>query len=513
MNTYLDLFYNTKRRVLAKFPGFASEIATTPIVWTCNVTTGTTDGKSVFLNPEYFESADDNERIFVFSHEVLHKIWKHVLRYFILKEKGLSNEDMELWNDVTDARINASLKESGLKIPKYAICSDDDKEYGDWVLEYNSEELFKMKKKEREKKQKEGNGQNKNSKEGTNHNSEKNLNQGKKQSSENNSNQGLDNSQHNRSNDKQEKREEGEYGNKTQQDESNEKKKQIQHDCHSLWEEAFKKYEEEKSEKENGKKEKLDKQENTPDGQEETDFYNIDERKAFEENQRVKREQFEKNRNATNKKIRETGHKPTQIGDVGSSKENIDWKLLLRRELEKTETVWSQRRSIAENNFAYRRIERDIEDEAKTEVMIDVSGSVSLSLIKAFLRQIKPILEHSKLKVGCFDEKFFGFVDIKNMKDIDSFKLPKGYGGCTNLDLPVRSFTKSKDDPDADKINKIIFTDGEATYDQWMPKEDLKKENVIWLVYRKKDFNPCCGKVIYITERQLEKLNVGDKEI
>ena len=44
-----------------------------------------------------------------------------------------------------------------------------------------------------------------------------------------------------------------------------------------------------------------------------------------------------------------------------------------------------------------------------------------------------------------------------------------------------------------------------------MTKEDLKKENVIWLVYGKKNFQPCCGKVINITEKQLEQLRQIDK--
>lgn len=49
-------------------------------------------------------------------------------------------------------------------------------------------------------------------------------------------------------------------------------------------------------------------------------------------------------------------------------------------EIEKSETIWSQRRSIAENNFAYRLEENDIEEDAETQVMIDVSGSVNLNM-------------------------------------------------------------------------------------------------------------------------------------
>ena len=51
----------------------------------------------------------------------------------------------------------------------------------------------------------------------------------------------------------------------------------------------------------------------------------------------------------------------------------------------------------------------------------------------------------------------------------------------------------------------MVFTDGEP-YPGNMPKEDLKNENVIWLVYGNKNFKPCCGKVIQINENQIQKL-------
>ena len=38
--------------------------------------------------------------------------------------------------------------------------------------------------------------------------------------------------------------------------------------------------------------------------------------------------------------------------------------------------------------------------------MIDVSGSVEIDLIKAFLRQIKPILKQSKLKLDALMKNF-----------------------------------------------------------------------------------------------------------
>lgn len=141
--------------------------------------------------------------------------------------------------------------------------------------------------------------------------------------------------------------------------------------------------------------------------------------------------------------------------------------------------------------------------------MIDVSGSVDLDLVKAFLRQVKPILKQSNLKVGCFNEKFWGFVDIKDVKDIDNFTIPQEARGDSawteDWDLAVRSFTKKRE------INKIVFTDGYPCPGN-MPEEDLKKENVVWLVYGNEEFEPCCGKIINMTERQLEKLYVITKD-
>ena len=287
-------------------------------------------------------------------------------------------------------------------------------------------------------------------------------------------------------------------------------------DDHSLWKETFKEQQNaEKKEKKQEKTSEQDKQEQKQEEQKTQEQANeeqidkeVDEKEEFEDNRKEKREKFMSRKEKTQRDIRSNGDEKIKLGDVGKSKEDIDWKVLIRREVEKTETIWSRRRSIAENNYAYRLEENDIEDEAETEIMIDVSGSVELNLVKAFLRQIKPLLKQSKLKVGCFNEKFWGLEEIKSIKDIDNFSIPKdarGYSSWTeDWDLAVRSFTKKRE------INKIVFTDGYPCPGT-MPKEDLKRENIIWLVYGNKDFKPCCGKVINITEKQLEQLQSINK--
>ena len=235
--------------------------------------------------------------------------------------------------------------------------------------------------------------------------------------------------------------------------------------------------------------------------------FEFDERSEFEQNREEQLERVKKRLDKTKRKMRgeQVPEESIDLGSIGESRNEIDWKLLLRREVEKSETIWSQRRSVAENNYAYRLEENEVEEEAETEVMIDVSGSVDLELVKAFLRELKPIIKQSKLKVGCFNEKFWGLVDVKTAKDIDGFTIPRAarsnqYAWTEDWDLAVRSFSKKRE------INKIVFTDGYPCPGT-MPKEDLKRENVIWMVYGNKSFNPCCGRVINITEKQLGKLH------
>ena len=220
--------------------------------------------------------------------------------------------------------------------------------------------------------------------------------------------------------------------------------------------------------------------------------------KEFQQNRTQKRElakqRFEQMKNQQLKR-NESGN--VELKDIGQEKAILDWKLLLRREVEKTETIWSQRRSIAENNYAYRLEENDIEDEAETEVMIDVSGSVSNEMVRSFLRQLKPILKTSKLKVGFFaNYATKEFQEIKKDRDIDNLKIYRpGYG--TNMDAAVRAFSKKRE------TNKLVFTDG---YPGTEPKSDLEAVNVIWLVYENRDFHPCCGKVIDVHPKDLQNM-------
>ena len=104
-------------------------------------------------------------------------------------------------------------------------------------------------------------------------------------------------------------------------------------------------------------------------------------------------------------------------------------------------------------------------------------------------------MKTSKVKVGCFDTKFYGFQEIRKLSDIDNMKFVGG--GGTDFNAAVNAFSRRVE-------NKIIFTDGEAD----MPYKSL---NAVWIVFGDRVINPKGGKVINITREQLKKLYRSDE--
>lgn len=487
MGISADMLYDVTRKMLVKYPRFGSEIADANIEFRDDLPfhTAATDGKNIYVDLNYFESLSEDDRLFTIAHEIMHIKFMHMYR---LKDKDGKKRNLNLWNIATDAIINANLERDGFTIKEGYVNMPE-------ALNYSAEEFYEILLKEKENQQK------------AQENQEQNQGDSGEQSQDNENKESNQNGKGGNQEGKQEQNENPSDGN-SEGKKTGKENEQPSHqgDDHSLWEEAFRNQQQGQKADQKQEKDEAEKQKEIDEQPQMT----FDERGEFEDNRQEKRERFKARREKTKHDIRGMQEKESiKLGSIGESRENIDWKTLLRREVEKTETIWSQKRSIAENNYAYRLEENDIEDEAETEIMIDVSGSVNLDLVKAFLRQIKPILKQSKLKVGCFNERFWGLVDIKNERDIDNFTIPREARGSSawteDWDLAVRSFTKKKE------INKIVFTDGYPCPGT-MPKEDLKRENIIWLVYGNKAFNPCCGKVINITERQLEQLHLVSRD-
>lgn len=241
---------------------------------------------------------------------------------------------------------------------------------------------------------------------------------------------------------------------------------------HNLWANAFNKTENESSTQDNSKNE-------------------LDEKQSLNENRDLRKKiAVESLSKMAEKGLTET--REEKFEKIGRAKPVVDWRLVLKREMENNETIWSQRKSVAENNYAY-RLEDNEDEDALTEVLVDTSGSVSNELIKSFLKQLKPLLFNSKLKVGCFDTEFYGFSEIRTEKDIEKFKI-RGRGG-TDFNQAVQHFTPKR------AVNKIVFTDG---YDE-MSLTDKNYANIIWIVYENKYFKPSTGKVILVKPSKIEK--------
>ena len=457
------LLYETRRLMTIRYSRFASELARATISYRSDLKchTAATDGKDIFVDPDFFASLSESDRLFLIAHELLHIKFLHAYR---LEDKNGKKRDQLAWNIATDAIINANLKRDGFKIKEGYVDRPD-------ATDYSAEELYEIILKERVEKEAE---------------KQKNQNgQGNQDQQENG--ESLSSS--------------GGKGQDNKQSENTNDDDIPEMDDHSLWEEAF------ENRKNKNKSKEGDDQET------EDEIPEINEKEEFEENRKERLRRATENIDRLRDEVLNTpsSSEKTKIGSVGRSEEEIDWTQLLRREIERDESIWTQRRSIAENNYAYRLEDYDVEDEAETEVLIDVSGSVQIDMVRAFLRMVKPIIRNSKLRVGCFNERFWGMTEIHSEADIDEFEIPieaRGHAAWTeDWDLAVRSFTKKRE------INKIIFTDGQPCPGV-MPKSDLRNENVIWLVYGNKDFNPCCGKVIQITRKQLRRLTdcIEEKE-
>jgi predicted metal-dependent peptidase len=73
------------------------------------VPTAATDGRDVFINPEFFAALATPEQDFVLLHEVLHAALLHVPRR--------SGRDPQLWNIAADIVVNGMLLREGYRLP------------------------------------------------------------------------------------------------------------------------------------------------------------------------------------------------------------------------------------------------------------------------------------------------------------------------------------------------------------------------------------------------------------
>ncbi len=262
--------------------------------------------------------------------------------------------------------------------------------------------------------------------------------------------------------------------------------KQVGHDSHTMWEDTVKKKHKQEENKENHSTPKEQKIE-----QDIEKMGKIGEKKIFEENEKLRNEQLEKLRKSLAQQSTGYGNSSLadqrNISDIGNAIPLINWTRLLKNAI-KTDEDWSYLYPEVESGIIMSTI--DPIEKNETEIVLDTSGSIDDDLLRNFLRECKNILKESKVKVGCFDTKFYGFSEVKSSKDIENLKFQGGVG--TDFDAAVNAFSKNAN-------NKIIFTDGWAS----MPQ---KKVDAIWIVFGGRKINPLGGRVIYISDEDLKRL-------
>lgn len=482
MNIDID---KIKRKMLIKYPFFGSVIANLKYVRDEEVKTAATDGDNIYYSEEFLSKLKPDEQVFVLAHETCHIVFKHV-------DRRTSKEPV-MWNIACDAVINAFLESDGLPVLKDAVKIEG-------AINYDAEELYEKlrQRKEENEKSKDPNGNSNSQQENRNQgksdgsgsqNQQNNFPPSESKSTSDKSSNNIENANFDikgiipPANHELWKKDLKKTNNNENQDNlsDNNKKESNQNNYNPNSKfEAAKKKSDTESDKEKKVKELTKK------------FANIGEKKAFAQNKIERTKVLEELKKSLAQEASNHGNitnmEKRKVDNIGISKPLIDWRHLLRETIT-YDNDWSYQNATVEDGCVVPHLE-DI-PKPVTEIVLDTSGSIDETLLRNFLRECKNIFQTSKVKVGCFDTKFYGFQEIRNINDIDTFPLV-GFGG-TDFDVAVNAFSKRAE-------NKIIFTDGYAD----MPS---KRVNAIWVVFDNAKINPPGGKVIYIDSVALERLS------
>ena len=501
---------------MIKYPLFGSVLANTKFVEDDSVGTAGTDGDTIYYSPTFLSGLNQKEQTFVLAHEICHIAFDHVFRS--------EGKDKDLWNIATDAVVNALLQQDGLPLVGEGVNIPE-------AVNYNAEQMYEKLLQEKQQKQNGNQGKPQENKNNNNNNqrngqsSESNQpNNSQQNNNQNSNNNNQDSNQNNSRNSNDQKNENGQGNGSEGQDDSNPSNSQSEssgnstgNNPHDMWEKAVEKRNSQNGDSQEGKKEEktniferlfnrnkkkaeekkneeIEKAEEQAQKKKEEHIQKLTsagEVKSFEKNKIARKKQLEELMNSiadeshgagtgTNRDIRD-------VGDIGVASPLIDWRRLLK-EAVKFDVDWSYENATIEEGVVTAHLEELPKPE--TEIVLDTSGSVDTNLLRNFLRECKNILQTSKVKVGCFDDEFYGFTEIRNINDIDRMTFTGG--GGTNFEVAVNAFTKRVE-------NKIIFTDGCAR----MPSISI---DAIWVVFGNRKIHPKGGKVIYINDEQLNKL-------
>ena len=461
------------KRLRFRYPLFTTTIEHLTFLEDYSIPTAATNGECVYYNPKFMMKLEPNQQLFILAHEVSHVALNHM--------KRLKNRDMRIWNIATDAVINAFLVRDGLTPIEGLIFIDN-------ALEYSSEELYD----ELINDQKDNpNVSIKGDQEQSNQSHERWSDEQMENDESDDNASSSDNSSSNRKSDKKDgKSKEG--NDKGLDDQKDEK-------SGSSGDKADNKKSEsndgkDKSENDSDNESNTDSNSNEPNNLDSKDSCALDEREVFDSNLKKRQENETKLKKSLNNGKEFSLGNPgfdspnLDIKDIGKKTKLIDWRRLLK-EACRFELDYSYKDAQIEDGVLVSHL---IEiPSCETEILLDTSGSIDHQLLKCFLRECKNILQNSRIKVACFDDKVYNFITIRTENDLEKMKF-KG-GGGTNFTAASQGFTNRVD-------NKIIFTDGYG----YVKNPPL---DIIWVVFETSKNLPKEAKVIKIDRKKLIKLN------
>ena len=101
-----------RKYVCVRYPWFFSIIAKCRIVIREGVGTAATDGRAIYVDPNFWKGLSYEDRVFTLMHEAMHIALKHV-------DKSRSKKYRGTWNIATDAVINEFLMKCGVRCSTY----------------------------------------------------------------------------------------------------------------------------------------------------------------------------------------------------------------------------------------------------------------------------------------------------------------------------------------------------------------------------------------------------------
>jgi len=121
--------------IMGKYKFFGEFVYKFRFLYTYDVDTMATDGKNIFVNPQFCSTLTDDQIVFIVCHEILHNVLVHFLRG---ANKGVEHRK---WNIATDLEINPMLVEEGL-LTSTQVKNDIKGLYDEKYLGLPAEEIY-----------------------------------------------------------------------------------------------------------------------------------------------------------------------------------------------------------------------------------------------------------------------------------------------------------------------------------------------------------------------------------